>query len=79
MGDLEIIEMLLHHPHLKDQVMVRDNEISDQFKAAFRTKNPEGMQNMYNEIKDAMPGRRTARVFDEIFIERVLETETANR
>lgn len=78
MGDLEIIEMLLQHPKLKDQVLVSDREISGQFKSDFMMNGASAMNDMYTEIKDAIADRKTARVFDEIFIEREPQTETAN-
>ncbi|TQI71781.1 hypothetical protein JM79_2729 [Gramella sp. Hel_I_59] len=69
MNDLEIIEYLLEHPDLKDQVLVSDNEIGAQFKEGFKT-DTALMRKVAGEINEKFD-RSTTRVHDEIFIERL--------
>lgn len=78
MTDLEIIELLLNHPFLQDQVRVTDTEISGRFNRAVMHNSPEKVEAIYTEIADAMPGRKTTRLYDDVIIEREPETETAN-
>ena len=74
MNDLEIIELLLQHPYLMDQVRVTDTEIKVQFKRSFMRNSPEKVESMFNEMEDAMPGRKLTRFYDDIEIERQPET-----
>lgn len=74
MDDLEIIELLLEDPYLVDQVRVTDKEISGRFNRALMSNSPEKVAAIYTEITDAMPGRKSYRLYDEVIIERQLET-----